>query len=488
MKRLFDMTENTDNNNINESDNGEVRKKHSPWKVVYIILGALALLIGISFLPLSKMTGGWLSDINLFSDILNIGQPEEKDMPGAYVDPCLAEAINEAAAEPDTRAVDTTMTVERNEVPVLAVQPNRVDGEVVIEDYTEAGRGLKRLRDAITSGRMGRIAVIGDSYIEGDIFSEDLREMLQNSYGGSGVGYINMHSEFPGFRRSVKQGGGEGWKEFAANGKHDSDYMGLAQHYYKLSSPTASTYSGSSSFSHVDKWNESKFLFIAPQSTVIKTRTSGGDWVEHQVEGSPDVQCITVDGETSKFDVSVSDNSVIGLGVWLTDKTGVNVDCMSSRGFSGVTLRKISPELASQMRKFIDYDLIILEFGINAMSAKQTNYDGYAKSMINVVEHVRQCYPNSDIMIMGIGDRGSKRGTEVHSMSAAPHMVSAQRDMARKAHCLFWDTRESMGGEDAIVRWVRDGLANKDYIHLNHKGGRKLAEPLSNAIRQNLDK
>lgn len=480
------MTENTDNNNINEPDDNEGRKKHSPWRVVCIILGALALLIGISFLPLSKLTGGWLSDINLFSDILNIGQPEEKDMPGAYVDPCLAEAISEAETEPDTRAVDTSMTVEANEAPVLAVQPNRVDGEVVIEDYTEAGRGLNRLRQAISAGRLGRIAVIGDSYIEGDIFSEDLREMLQNSYGGTGVGYINMHSEFPGFRRSVKQGGGEGWKEYAANGKHDSNYMGLAQHYYKLSSPTASTYAGSSSFSHVDKWGESKFLFIAPQSTVIKTRVSDGDWVEHQVEGSPEVQCITVDGETSDFDVSVSDNSVIGLGVWLTDKTGVNVDCMSSRGFSGVTLRKISPELALQMRKFIDYDLIILEFGINAISAKQTNYDGYAKSMINVVEHVRQCYPNSDIMIMGIGDRGSKRGTEVHSMSAAPYMVSAQRDMARKAHCLFWDTREAMGGNDAIVAWAKAGKANKDYIHMTHQGGAELATLLFNALRLEL--
>ena len=57
---------------------------------------------------------------------------------------------------------------------------------------------------------------------------------------------------------------------------------------------------------------------------------------------------------------------------------------------------------------------------------------------------------------------------------------------ARKAGCLFYDTRESMGGNDAIVDWVRQGLANKDYIHLTHKGGKKLAEPLFNAIKTNV--
>jgi len=53
---------------------------------------------------------------------------------------------------------------------------------------------------------------------------------------------------------------------------------------------------------------------------------------------------------------------------------------------------------------------------------------------------------------------------------------------------LFWDTREAMGGEDAVVQWNRNGLVNKDYVHLSHKGGQKLAEPLFNAIINSLYK
>lgn len=87
---------------------------------------------------------------------------------------------------------------------------------------------------------------------------------------------------------------------------------------------------------------------------------------------------------------------------------------------------------------------------------------------------------------MGVGDRGEKRGGVVRSMSTAPAMISAQRDAARRAHCLFWDTREAMGGEDAVVEWSDAGLINKDYIHMTHKGGARLAGELFRAIQNSM--
>lgn len=71
---------------------------------------------------------------------------------------------------------------------------------------------------------------------------------------------------------------------------------------------------------------------------------------------------------------------------------------------------------------------------------------------------------------MGVGDRGERRNGQVHSMSTITNMIDAQREAAMRAGVLFWDTREAMGGEDAIVEWSGNGRANKDYIHLTHKG------------------
>ena len=50
----------------------------------------------------------------------------------------------------------------------------------------------------------------------------------------------------------------------------------------------------------------------------------------------------------------------------------------------------------------------------------------------------------------------------------------------------FGDTREAMGGENAVVEWSGAGFINKDYIHLTHKGGARLAKELFNAIQSDL--
>lgn len=456
--------------------------KHSGWRIIAIIFIALAILVGLQFLPLSDWSDGKVSDVRLFSDILDPDSTEvssEEEDQSVELDPLLAEEIDE-------RQIDTAK-VEEGEKPLLVVQPSKVDGEVVIEDYTSSGRGLENLRRAIKDGRMARIAVLGDSYIEGDIFTQDVRDMLQKKYGGTGVGYMNLHSEFPGFRRSIRQSGGKGWKEFAANGKFTEKYMSIAQHYYTLQSPTKSSYAGTDNSASAKKWNKSKFLFFSPSDSKISLTTSSGT-KEYDVAGSEGLQCLTVDEPTELFEVEVSDKSVTAIGVWLTDNTGVNVDCMSSRGFSGLTLSRVNNELTKSLSTHVPYDLIILEYGMNAMSPKQTNFSGYTRKMEEIIAKLKAIYPNTDILVMGVGDRGSKHGSDVHSMAGVSHLVNAQRDMALRAGTLFFDTREAMGGEDAIVEWVKNGWANTDYIHMNHKGGRQLATKFVNALQKNIDK
>ena len=72
-------------------------------------------------------------------------------------------------------------------------------GMTCIEDFSTDGRGMKPFYEALggmaSLGRPVRIAVLGDSYIEGDIITADLRNLLQDRYGGCGVGFVPMASE-----------------------------------------------------------------------------------------------------------------------------------------------------------------------------------------------------------------------------------------------------------------------------------------------------
>lgn len=455
-------------------------KKKSGYAAL-ICFGALVLVCAISFMPLEKWTNGRLKDFNLVSDILpdsllpvsDAGKIED-------IDPELLKAQQEDQAVASTRDADGNALYI--DTIVGEAKPLRVGDEVVIEDYTTGEVGLYHLKRALADGCLARITVVGDSYIEGDIFTQDLRERLQTTYGGKGVGFVSMHSDFPGFRQSVKQGG-QGWKEFAAGKGADNKYVGLSEHYYMPTGNALATYTGTEKVPHCEGWTRSTFMFISPNNTTVMVKTDG-NWTEHPVTGSTAVQTITIDGATSEFDIKVTDTRLVGLGVWLDTPKGISVDCMSSRGFSGIVLNQLDVDLCHEMSKSINYDLIILEFGINAMSASQKNYSVYCNRMVQVINHVRACYPDADVLLMGIGDRGEKKGSIVKSMSTAPAMIAAQREAARRAHCLFWDTREAMGGEDAIVRWAADGRVNKDYIHLTHKGGKELAGYLYNALQR----
>ena len=163
-------------------------KKGSP---TLIIIFAIAILAILSLLPLSQWSGGRIKDFSLISDILKevaeAGQDGETETAQEQVDPELIKAMEEAEQRNPLTASDSVLSIPIDTI-IHAPKAPREGELVIIEDYTTDQVGLIQLRNALAQGSMARIAVVGDSYIEGDIFTQDLREKLQSTYGGEGVG------------------------------------------------------------------------------------------------------------------------------------------------------------------------------------------------------------------------------------------------------------------------------------------------------------
>lgn len=506
----------------NKKYNGSGDEQGSPLLILSI---AIILLMLVSFAPLSKISDGRLKDFNLLADLSD--KPAEIVVnTDTYIDPDLLEMSQEFieeefAQDPDSVPIDvvmideiidsvtsevavepTTHATEENESFVSVsenphthnleikeqekLRPVVPTGSGLIEDFTPDGIGFKNLKKALASGRLARIAVIGDSYIEGDIFTQDVREKLQNIFGGNGVGYMPASSNLTGFRQSVTQSC-SGWKEFDFR-KAGKNYPTIQGFYYSPSPEgiATTTLQGSKRKPHASTWDKSRVLFIAPSDATITISTDNGD-EQYDVEGSEEVQQILVEGNTSRFKISASNSSLIVLGVYVDGSTGIALDNMSIRGYSGIKHSTISKPLAAQMRRFVDYDLIIVEYGTNALSSSQTNYSAYIKMMERAITNIRECYPDADILVMGIGDRGEKAGTEIRSMPVVATLIEAQRQMARRLGVMFWDTRAAMGGENAVVDWARTGHINKDYIHLSGKGGERLSQLFVESLNKSLN-
>ena len=124
--------------------------------VLWIVLASMLALIAMYWLP-DVAAGDWtMRKIDMLSDL-----------------------------RPDSAATDS---VEKLEVK------NKIDscrpGMTCIDDMSGLEhQGMEPLWLALDSlgslGRPVRIAVLGDSYIEGDILTSDLREALQRRFGGS---------------------------------------------------------------------------------------------------------------------------------------------------------------------------------------------------------------------------------------------------------------------------------------------------------------
>lgn len=464
-------------------------KPGRPFTAVAIAIAAVALLSLVSW---SDLTGNFIKDYNLLADVM---PPDSAAIATAesaeIIDPELLKAMENAVN--DTLAAVLAETEPADSAPALATEADirpseelaRVDGEMAIEDYTAGATGLGRLKAALESGRLARIAMIGDSYIEGDIFAKDVRQQLQELYGGKGVGYVPPYSPIAGFRRTVSVNGSQAWQQHTlSNGKRK--HFNISGEYYTAEGPASVTYkSYKKTTPQLESWSQSKVVFIAPSAGTL-TLITDSDTLSVDVQPSAEPQEALLSGPTKKFTVRSAVPGIVFLGAWLDGEAGVSLDCMSMRGDSGITHGNLSEELAALLRRHIDYDLIIVEYGINALSATQTDYRAYARMMVGVVKKLRACYPNADILMLGVGDRGQKSGTEVHSIGPIANMVSSQRWAAQTAQCLFWDTREAMGGADAIVSWRERGLANGDYIHLNSDGGRELATLLVKSMLKKL--
>lgn len=450
----------------------------SSRQLILIFTIALGLLMILSVVPWSSLTGNTLKDFSLLSDLISTERPV------LAVTPPLTTEIDEILKEEDLEQSDTISakieTISAEPAPAPEVEAaSEINGVVAIENYA-ACESLAKFRAALSqsSERTVRVAVMGDSFIEGDIFTQDLRSMFRESYGGSGIGFSALHSDFPGFRQTVKMKT-SGWSLHDIRTMAAKDSLRVLSGDYAVSLENAST-TFKSSFA--GPWSRTSFVYLATDSATVSVVT---ETAENAVAVAPssDVQIITVEGNTASAKISATPG-VVALGAYLDTDAGVQVDCMSIRGNSGLPMRKLNKALCDKMRQWVDYDLIILEYGTNAISSGQTDYSGYSQVMARSVERIRSAYPNADILIMGVADRGEKVGTEVYSMPACKSMVNAQRELARKTGAAFWDTRAAMGGDNSVVVWRNRKLVNADYTHLNRDGGRELARLLFNALNQ----
>ena len=57
-----------------------------------------------------------------------------------------------------------------------------------------------------------------------------------------------------------------------------------------------------------------------------------------------------------------------------------------------------------------------------------------------------------------------------------------QRQASHEMGCAFWSSWDFMGGQNAFARWLEQGLAWTDLMHLTEKGLHRIGQGLADAL------
>jgi len=358
-----------------------------------------------------------------------------------------------------------------------------------LEDYTFDQLGLDRFFAAIDSirpqQRSVRIAFFGDSFIEGDIVLGDLRDTLQSVWGGRGVGMMPVTSVAPGFRRTCNHQF-RGWKTHSiAHNKTPNLPFGIDGSVYVPGPDAFIQYESSRHYANTRQWSVARLFYRASEQHRVVWRVDGAPEVEAPLPGTVrQVAQVSVE-QPGMRDIRLrfpASGNLLVYGVSLEDGPGVYLDNFAVRGNHGGLLRKITVDMARDFDALLRYDLVIMQFGLNAAtrnwSAAKTEW--YRKELERTILHVKACFPGRPIALFSIADRAERYDGVLRTMPAVRAIADMQRDLARQHGLIFFDLFHAMGGAQSMVHFASASppLANKDYTHLTHQGGRQIGRQI----------
>ncbi len=433
---------------------------------VYVVAGlTMVALLLLYYLPEIKVGGTPLRKVDLLADI---------DPQNSLPDDSAAEEAPDTLAH----AIKKTAKDAWKDVWPKGVEP-------ILDFGTENGCGMGRFYAALSqAGKMNRpvrIAYLSDSFVEGDIMLLDLRRRLQERFGDGGLGWMRCRTYFDEgtYAASLSSSGFEPRHIMKPKSFSMGAYI-LPQGYCEINgsarvdvSSAAGGYSG--------KWSRAIAWGYTEAGASVRAAGKTVNW-----KGSKSIQSASFSIQNGrKFSMSVSGQAKM-FGVSLENAHGIVVDNFGMRGSSGLTLAQMSKSLSDEFARKHPYDLVVVHFGLNAIAQASGNKacSAYVAAMKKSIAFIKKLYPHSAVLVVSASDMASRNASTgvVQTKPLVPALVRHQEKMAADMEVGFINLYNMMGGRNSVVKMVERHLAEKDYIHLNRRGGEVVAKAFAQSV------
>lgn len=327
-----------------------------------------------------------------------------------------------------------------------------------------------------------RIAYFSDSMTDGDLIVQDIRSAFQEKFGGRGVGFVGITSLSAGSRYSVTHQYSQNWQtqSFLSTKKPRRAFGvdGQVAFVPRGSQSAWVNYRANDLVNSTQLYNPTLFYGSSSnQKASISINIDKDSVIQGTLEPYQLLNTYAITGAPKNIKIQLQGaDSIPFYGVNFDNGLGVHVDNFSIRGNSGLTLSLFNKDLMNAFNQVLHYDLIVLHYGANVLNYGTTDYSWYDNKMTGVVNHLKECFPQADILIVSTADRAIKKNMEMQTDDAVEPLIKSQKAYAENTHSGFINLYALMGGKGSMVEWVKSSpsLANKDYTHFNVKGAKKI--------------
>ena len=379
--------------------------------------------------------------------------PEESDTP-----------IAEVVVEQDTVVLAETLIEEEKESKKIVIPIVQVDSTTDSRYYLQAF--YQSLAES--GSRVVRVLHYGDSQIEEDRMTQQIREALQARYGGSGCGLMPLAQTIPNY--TVKQ-------QLRMNGRYVNPQSLKRNMVYGLKSEQRKD-GLYGVMGQMTVMNDSLVRGSEELTAICTPLIASAYYSRWQVFADSSVH-YTFSGDSVFLN---GKGSVYGLSQ--ESSTGVIVDNIPMRGCLGLVFTKMDRTQLETFYREQNVRLIIMQFGGNAIPSneKPGTIAAIVQGLREQVQYVRSYAPEASILFIGPSDMLTQTDGEWQTYPLVPYMDRLLQKMAQEEGIAYFSLFRWMGGAGSMRHWQEIGLAGADGVHFHRVGARKAGNAVAEWI------
>lgn len=355
-----------------------------------------------------------------------------------------------------------------------------------------SGHALDHFHAALAAAgdEVASVAVWGASHTACDHWTSRIRIALQERYGDGGRGFT--FAAWPNERRYWQSGVevelGEGWTRLRLGRQRSvPDHYGVAGLVFDSEGREAVTRIRTGERGVGEVATRFDILFEQqPNGGTLEVAMDGEAVATIDTAGRVAAGLHRVDVPEGAHEVTLRALAGASVRVYGVDvRRGESGVVLHNLGLSGSRARyhqKWRDPVHRQQLEAMDLDLLVFAYGGNEGNDFAEPITRFSGQFERALRRAKQHAPEASCLVVGPADKPLLEGEEWTPRVRTRGIAAAQRRIAHRLGCAYFDTIAFMGGEMSMLRWVAEDLARDDYVHFTARGYDRFGDVLLDGL------